>query len=617
MSGNSFCGGVTLGGDYQEVRAIVQRMARSTTNASAQIHFEEGAGVALCSGNSKAAIQFAQEGSCTIVFAGTLFNAPALCSNLSIDKQEDICDAAVALRCFLTHGPSCFADFEGPFALAVYNAAEGRVTLSRDQFGQKPLYYFQNDRFFLFASSIGHLINSGVMRKEIDAAALTQYLQLTYVPAPLSIFKGILKMMPGTWMSVTAGGGVYTETYWALDYKAGALIEDYEECKWALRKEVFAAVERRLPTHGIGGCLLSGGIDSSIITAVASQLSQQRLHTFTVGHDDRKFDERDHARLVADRYGTEHHVLMLDSKHALQGVERIVDTMEEPYADSSVIAAHAILDFAADFVPFVLTGDAGDELFAGYSKYLVDYYATIYNKVPGFIQKSVIEPVFRAMPRDWALVRKAGKVIRNAGHDIFLQRRNMMCLGFDVLDINAILSNGVDVESALDFLRPIYDRFVGSADEITRAQYLDLNVVLEGDMFPKAHLAAMSTGLSSHPPFIANSVVSLAYRIPSNYKIHGRYLKRVLKDSFSDLIPKELLSAPKRGFSVPMETWLRSLLRKELQALTEANWLEQQGIFQPLALRQVVEEHLTGSRNRFSELWAVFVLQKWYRRWMQ
>ena len=272
--------------------------------------------------------------------------------------------------------------------------------------------------------------------------------------------------------------------------------------------------------------------------------------------------------------------------------------------------------YARQFVKVILTGDCGDELFAGYSKYLIDHYVAAYRKVPRVVRKGIVEPLLSMLPTDISLARKVGKVIRNADKDIFEQRRQLMCLGFKQDEMEKLVLRNQSLQGSLDFIRPIYERLSKDCDEITQAQYLDLNVVLEGDMFPKVDRASMLASLETRAPLIDSGVVQLAYRIPSKYKISKNKQKIVLKDAFSDLIPRELINASKRGFGVPINRWLRDVLREELYRLMDDDFLNSQGIFKASFIRSVAEEHMKGKLNRFSELWAFFVFQRWYQKWM-
>lgn len=620
MMPGGFCGCLIKARGHQDVVPLLRRMAGASEQGDDGQLMSPQAGLAQLGASDPGGKQvLAAEGPFAIAFSGELYNAPQLRGLLGVEAgPADQCsDALLALRCFVQLGSACFANFEGPFALAIMDTRDGSLTLVRDKFGQKPLYYFQDEEALLFATSIRGILNSGRVRRAINQQAMMQYFQLTYIPAPLTIFQGILKLLPATYLSWPAGASkAKSEKYWSLSVDGDEMLQDQAYIKGLLREAVFAAVERRLGQHEEQGCFLSGGIDSSLVCAVASKISSKPLHTFTIGYQEKKYDERSLAKLVADRYHTHHHVLLMDEERAMASVEAIMGVMEEPYADSSLIAAHALSAYAKPYLDHVLTGDAGDELFAGYTKYLIGYYADIYLKLPGFVRSGLIEPALRLLPVNSVFARKAGKVVSNAHQGVYEQRRQLMCLGFNQRELSGLLRDSAGLDDSLGFMRPYYDALDGVADEITRAQYLDLHVVLEGDMFPKAQLSAMATGLGTRPPLIDSSVVALAYRIPSAYKIRRNQLKLILKESFEYLLPHELLSAPKRGFAVPVEDWLKGALRPLLAELTEEGYLQQQGVFHPVALAAAIAEHQQGKRNRFSELWSVFVFQSWYRRWM-
>ena len=380
-----------------------------------------------------------------------------------------------------------------------------------------------------------------------------------------------------------------------------------------MREAVFKSVERRLVSDDPFGAFLSGGIDSTIIAGAMAQISSNPINTFTIGFREKAYDESNLAGITAKKIGSNHHILKLEWDNAAENIEYVLSNMDEPFADSSLIATYTVSKMAREYVKVVLTGDSGDELFAGYNKYLISYYSDIYNRFPGFIRNGIIRPISDILPSDWSLTRKVKKVVQSSGKDIFMQRREMMCLGLKDDEIGCLSPQFDGIDATYDLICSYYDR-LEDAEEITRAQYVDLKVVLEGDMLPKVDRASMLASLETRVPYIDSDLINIAYQIPSEYKIKGKRRKIILKDAFSDIIPEELLNAPKKGFSVPMAHWLRTILKRKLLSYASSSYMEDQGLFQAEFVNRLINEHMSKKRDRTSELWSFFVFQNWYDR---
>ena len=308
------------------------------------------------------------------------------------------------------------------------------------------------------------------------------------------------------------------------------------------------------------GAFLSGGIDSTIMVGIMSKLSSRPVETFTIGFKLKEFDESDRAQIVSRNNKTNHHVHFLDYSHAVDELENILQTFDEPFADSSSIPTYFVSKFAAEHVKVVLTGDSGDELFAGYSKYMVNYYSDLYNKVPGMLRKNFIEPLVYRMPDRSSISRKVRKVIESSEKDIFEKRRELMFLGFNVDMIGKLLKAGNIVGDSYDIIEREYNRN-SEFEELTRTLYTDFKIVLEGDMLVKVDRMSMLNSIETRVPMLDKNVIELAFSMPSDFKIRGRNQKFILKDTFKDLIKNEILGKSKRGFAFPLGNGLRGRLK--------------------------------------------------------
>lgn len=554
----------------------------------------------------------------TIIFIsdGLIFNYDVLKNKLqklghSFSTQNSI---EVIVHAYEEYGEECLKLVDGMFSIALYDMTKQKVVLARDRVGQKPFYYYKDENILLFGSELKALLITNLVRKEINRNALEQYFQLTYIPAPNTIFKDIYKINPGCYLKVFLNGKVDIQEYWDLVYDNSKLITDYHECKRLLREAVFSSVEERMKNNTSIGAFLSGGIDSTIIVGIMSLLSSKPIDTFTIGFNAKAFDESNRAQLVADKYKTNHHVYFLDYDKVLEEIDKIINQLDEPFADSSAIPTYMVAKYASQYVDTVLTGDSGDELFAGYSKYLIGYYSALYKRIPYFLRKSVIEKLVHTMPDSNALTRKIRKVIDNASKDIFSQRKELMCLGFKEVELSLLLKRQGELDS-LNFVKKHYDKYKNVADELFQTLYTDFKVVLEGDMMPKVDRMATLSSLETRVPLLSKEIIQLAAYIPSKYKINNKSQKIILKDTFSDIIPHKLLNASKRGFGVPIGAWFKNALKNEVLELLDEQYIMGQGLFNYKYIHRVLDEHFTEKKNRSGELWALYVFQRWYRRY--
>ena len=284
-------------------------------------------------------------------------------------------------------------------------------------------------------------------------------------------------------------------------------------------------------------------------------------------------------------------------------------------ADSSYLPTYTISQIAGEHVHTVFTGDAGDELFAGYNKYLIGHYSSIYKKVPAFIRNGVIKPVVSMLPANLKAVRKINKVIDNSFLDAYSQRRNMMCLGVRYEDVNKLLT--YDGSTSLDFIKNVYDKYEECACETDRTLYTDFKVVLEGDMLVKSDRTSELAGIVSIAPILHPDMIDLAAKIPVEYKIKEKDRKIILKDTFSDMIPDKIAKAKKTGFAVPISYWFQNELKADLTDTLNRSYIEKQGLFNPDYVEWLINEHISGRKNNSGILWALYVFEKWYHKYLE
>lgn len=558
---------------------------------------------------------FNEDSSLVIIFNGEIYNYQALRKELIFKGHSfrTTSDTEVILHHYEEYGMDGLTRLKGMFVFAIYDVKNKTILIARDRAGEKPLYYYHDKNYFIFASELKSLICTNLIDREIDSSAITQYFQLTYIPAPKTPLKNVFKLPAGHTLTVSVGGDVKLTQYWDMKYCDRSLINDYPTCSRRLRKVLFEAVEESMIADVPVGTFLSGGIDSTIVTGIASRISNRKIDSFTIGFKNKEYDESDRAKLAAEFHNTNHHIFYLDYQDVLTELDQIISNMDEPFADSSLIPTYMVSRFAKQFVKAVITGDAGDELFGGYNKYLIGYYSRKYNKIPSWVRNGLIRRLVHSLPDTSNLTRKMRKVIEHSEKDIFEQHQSLMCLGFQPNEVDNLLGSNSYNKMALEPLRRIYHSQNKVTDDLSRSLYLDFKIVLEGDMLAKVDRASMLASLETRTPMLDKDVIELAAQIPGHFKINSRKKKIILKDAFQDLIPKPLFTASKKGFNVPIADWLRNELKKDILSELNEEYVREQNIFNYDFIRIILNEHFSRKKDRSSELWALYVFQRWYK----
>lgn len=549
-----------------------------------------------------------------IIFNGEIYNYKELKSQLVKEgcKFYTNSDTEVILQGIEQHGRSFINNLDGMFSFCIYDIKKQTWLISRDRMGEKPLYLYKTSDYLMFGSELKSLISSGILDKEISEEALSIYFQLAYIPAPFCIIKGVRKMMPATSILINSDGSSDEQMYWDVkDYTNND--KSYDAYTKELKDLLYKSVERRMISDKPIGIFLSGGVDSTVVAGIMSDISNEPIKTFTVGFKEKEFDESQLAKIVSKRFGAEHHPLLLEWDEAVKNLDDLLENIDEPFADPSLVATYAISKLTRNYVSVALTGDGGDELFAGYDKYLITYYTNLYGKLPGIIRKGIIEPSVRLLPTDSTVARKANKVIMTTGEGVLNQRIRMLCRGFRD-DESKKLIPGIEMNN-LKFIKDQYG-YKKTFDEQKKTQYVDLKTVLEGCMLPKGDRASMKASLETRLPLLDHRIVELTFEMPTEYKIKGREKKIIFKDTFKDLIPNEIKKAKKHGFGVPVGEWLRAELKPQLLAYCDRGYIMRQEIFEETFISAVADEHFNYRRNRWEELWCYYVFQKWYENYI-
>lgn len=548
------------------------------------------------------------DGELSLVFKGCIYSYADPC--LPCDSDEEYIIAA-----YRTHGENMFNAFEGKFSLCLYDSAKDCAYFARDHFGGMPLYWSCGENFAIASAKPSPLANCGLIEKQISRAGLCHYFSLRFIPAPDSIFENVHALMAGHYIKAQRRGEkmeVSDICYWDVKCESGEMIEDYDKCKELLREVLLSSTEYCCIGER-NGVYLSGGIDSTIVTGVASTLLGHKIDSFTIGFNEEAFDESDRASIAAKAHNTEHHLYILNYDESLEELDKIISGFDQPFADASAIPTWVINRYAKSLgVDNVLTGDGSDQIFAGSNKYFIRHYVDKVMKFPKPLRALAKAAVF-TLPENSATMRKFRKVFACVDMSDYEMRRRMLQLCLDDGSLSKLLKNDV-VDKNSDSIAQLYALNSSLTDELTNTLYVDLKVVADGGMMTKMGSMSRLAGVQTHMPLMSKSMLELSFRIPPQFKQRGSSGKLILKDAFSDVIPEELMTASKKGFEPPISTWFRGPLLNDLRAALAPERLEASGIFYTAYVNQLIEEHCSMKYNRDTALWALYVFSKWYEK---
>jgi asparagine synthase (glutamine-hydrolysing) len=559
-----------------------------------------------------------EDGTIWIVFNGEIYNYPELRRRLEGAGHcfRTSSDTETVVHLYEQEGPGCIEHLQGMFALAIWDARQQQLLLARDRLGEKPLVYREEPGRLLFASELKSLLEVPGVPRDLDSQSLDAYLTYQYVPHPRTIFRGIHKLPPGH-LAIYAGGRLEVRRYWNPDFS----VERPQSRAWyveQLRELLTSAVAARLRSEVPLGAFLSGGIDSSIIVGLAQRLTG-RLRTFSIGFSVPEYDETRYARLVARHFNTEHEEFQV-RPDAVTILPKLVEYYDEPFGDSSAVPTWYLSELARRRVTVALTGDGGDELFAGYPRYQAVWLAGQLDRLPAPLRLLLRSGLWQHLPqsnRQKSLVRRWKRFAEALG-DPPAQRYLQWIAIFNEARRAALYSDELlaalpDADPA-DFLARAMARS-GARDAVTAASLADVTTYLPCDLLTKVDVASMAHGLECRPPLLDHRVVELAAAMPVGWKFRYGRGKRILREAFADLLPKAILRRPKMGFGVPLACWFRNELKDYARDVLLDPAALARGYFRPAAVRQLLDEHQSGRFDHSYRLWALLVLEQWQRQW--
>lgn len=566
---------------------------------------------------------YAHDGRYSIVYNGEVYNFKKYREEL-VSKGVQLnsnTDTEVLLHMYIEEGPSFLNKLNGFFALAIYDKDKDELFIARDRIGIKPLHYYQDESHLAFGSELKGLLKFPIKR-ELDQTTLRLYLQLTYIPHPYSMLKGIRRLEPGHYLKVSQGK-VENHQYYEVERKPNPEFKDETVSFKAFQDLMDESVRMRMLSDVPLGAFLSGGIDSSAIVAIASRYTDQ-LKTYSIGYaDEPYFDETSFAELVAKKYKTDHTVFKLKNDDLFANLFDMLDHIDEPFADSSAIAVNILCQQTRKHVTVALSGDGADELFGGYNKYYAEYRL---RKGGLAVQGAkALAPVWKALPKSrnskvTNLFRQLDKLATSA--KLSSSERYWFMVSFLPQDqASKLLKNDLNHQSFSERKELILRNLPDSSKSINQMDdvlYSDLHLVLPNDMLTKVDLMSMSHGLEVRVPFLDHRIAEFAFSIPFDQKINNNLRKRIVQESFRSLLPEELFNRPKHGFEVPILKWFRNELNDLIMNdLLGDTFVQAQGIFE-LSEIQLLKKKLMSNDpgDSATHIWTLIVFQHWWKRYL-
>jgi asparagine synthase (glutamine-hydrolysing) len=570
-----------------------------------------------------------EDGTVWLIFNGEIYNFQELVPDLERagHRFRSRSDSEVIIHAYEQWGADCLQRFIGMFAFAIWDSRRRSVLLARDRMGEKPLYYWSKGTHFAFSSEMKGLLALPSMSRELNLGALQSYLSYEYVPSPESIFTGIQKLPAGHYLKIQLDGSAcgrqtadwHPCQYWDVHFQPTEMgsrsIDDYAHELRALLKK---AVARCLISDVPLGLFLSGGLDSSSILALMTEVSSEQPKTFSIGFEEKTFSELDYARLVAHHFNCDHHVEIL-KPDANDLIQILADILDEPFADASALPTYLVSRMARQHVTVALSGDAGDELFAGYDWYRAQKFASAtLDRLPGYVRQQLSAFASSIPPSS----KKKG--VRNITRRFLeaailpgkMQHTRWQTYWQDD-DLAHLLMLPEDERSAA-----IDPRFLalfaasGSAHTLDQQQYADLKRYLPDDILFKVDRMSMSVSLETRGPLMDYTLVEFVASLPPALRLHGLSTKYLLKQTMEDILPQQILHRPKLGFNIPYKNWLRNGLSDLLQDALSPARLRQQGLFQPQYVQMLIREHREGARDHAHKLWSLLIFELWSERYL-
>jgi len=559
-----------------------------------------------------------EDGRLRIVFNGEIYNFKELRAQL-LDtgyRFKSHTDTEVILNGFHCWGTAVFKQLRGMFAIALWDAANGELVLARDRVGKKPLFYGWHEGILLFGSEIKAILAWPGFERRPNLEAIHHYLSLQYVPAPWSAFDGVHKVPQASFMVFKRGAGAHTQSYWQLPDPCAARHRPDVQLREELIELLDESVRLRMISDVPLGAFLSGGVDSSSVVAMMARHSSGRVKTYCIGFDEAEYDERAYARMVAERYDTDHHEMVV-RPNAMEVLPKLVWHYNEPFADPSALPTYYVSEIARRHVTVALNGDGGDESFLGYPRYSqclqtewISHLPRSLRRLGGRIVNAVPPGLdrhrFIRVARRWLTYVSEKRSSRYAPSMVYFFEQDKRA-GYGERLVSYLDS------SSLDLLERYFEQspsFVGGA------AWADIHTYLPDDLLVKVDVASMAHALEARSPLLDHKLMEWAARIPPEQKMAGGQTKNILKKAMEPHLPSEVLYRPKKGFGVPIDQWFKSDMKEFAYETLLSQAARQRGLVKADFVEKMLDEHCGGVRLHHTRLWALLMLELWFRMWI-
>jgi asparagine synthase (glutamine-hydrolysing) len=559
-----------------------------------------------------------EDGSIQIVFNGEVYNYKELRRRLegSGHTFQTHSDTETIVHLYEDLGLDCFEHLNGMFAIALFDARKNRLVLARDRLGKKPLYYTLINGKLYFASELKSLLQAPGLERRINPGAIDLYLTYQYIPHPESIYQGIHKLPPGHY-AVYEDGKLSVEPFWQIDWSKETATT-WPTASHQLRELLTDSIRLRLRSDVPVGAFLSGGIDSSLVVAIAQSILDQPIHTFSIGFSEADFDETHYAQMVADHVGTKHQRFQVNPD-AIDIIDKLAYQYDEPFSDSSAVPTWYLSELTKQNVTVALSGDGGDELFGGYERYRALLLSQRLQRVlpTSWLANS---PLIKLLPDSSAQrslfrrIRRFCEALGQSPSDRYMNWIQIFGEATRASLFNDEFLSQLPSRDPASFLKEAWNRS-GKRDLLSCASNADLQTYLPCALMTKVDIASMAHSLEARQPFLDYRLVEWAASLPSSFKLQGSQGKYILKKTFFDMIPAQIWSRPKMGFGVPIGKWFKTTLRDRTYDALCASDTRINAFFRPEAIRRLIDSHMQDQENQAYRLWNLLMLELWMRRW--
>ncbi len=554
-----------------------------------------------------------------ITFNGEIYNFSELKQELQQDgiKFQSNSDTEVLIYLYKKYNVNFLQKINGMFALCIYDAKKEEIILARDRFGKKPLYWGIFKNTFIFGSELKALTAHPDFVKKIDINSLNKYLQFEYIPTPHTIIEKTFKLEPGTYLKFD-GQNIEKKKYWDIKFDKNQDITEKNALE-LLDQKLKKAVSQRLVSDVPLGVFLSGGLDSSAICYYAQKFSSQKINTFSIGFEEKSFDESNYARQVATHLQTNHHEKIFSIKECLDIIPEIFSKLDEPMADSSILPSYLLSKFARENIIVSLSGDGGDELFCGYDTFKAEKYINLYKKLPKIIQTSLKKSAPK-LPTSFANISLDFKIKKFlSGANTTRKNRHPIWLGsFSHEERKNLFQKNVwdQIKNSNEF-EDINNYWKQTNNHWDKLILLYLRTYLMDDILVKADRASMFNSLELRSPFLDFELANFVNSLPQKFKYRGKHTKYILKKLLEKKLPQEIIYRKKKGFGIPIAEWLCTELKPLTLEMLDKKRIEEQGLFNYSYIKQLLDDHFAHRKDNRKLIWTLIVFQLWYNEWIK